>query len=33
MSLGLETLTFMTEDHREGAAALGDRRTPRFSGR
>jgi enoyl-CoA hydratase len=33
MSLGLETLTFMTEDHREGAAALGERRAPKFSGR
>jgi len=33
MSLGLETLTFLTEDHREGAAALVDGRTPRFSGR
>jgi len=33
MSLGLETLTFMTQDHREGAAALGERRAPKFSGR
>jgi enoyl-CoA hydratase len=33
MSLGLETLTFMTEDHREGAAALAEGRPPRFSGR
>jgi enoyl-CoA hydratase len=33
MALGLETLTFLTEDHREGAAALGERRTPKFTGR
>jgi enoyl-CoA hydratase len=33
MSLGLETLTFMTQDHREGAAALVERRVPKFSGR
>jgi enoyl-CoA hydratase len=33
MSLGLETLTFMTQDHREGAAALVEGRTPQFSGR
>ena len=33
MSLGLETLTFMTEDHREGAAALGEKRPPKFAGR
>lgn len=33
MSLGLETLTFMTEDHREGAMALLEGRPPRFNGR
>lgn len=33
MSLGLETLTFMTEDHREGSAALVERRVPNFKGR
>jgi len=33
MSLGLETLTFMTADHREGAAALGEGRPPKFTGR
>ena len=33
MSLGLETLTFMTEDHREGSAAMTEGRPPRFSGR
>ncbi|SFF96256.1 enoyl-CoA hydratase [Novosphingobium sp. CF614] len=33
MSLGLETLTFMTEDHREGAAALTEGRPARFTGR
>jgi enoyl-CoA hydratase len=33
MSLGLETLTFMTTDHREGAAALVEGRAPRFTGR
>jgi enoyl-CoA hydratase len=33
MALGLETLTFLTEDHREGAAALGERRAPKFTGR
>jgi enoyl-CoA hydratase len=33
LSLGLETLTFMTQDHREGTAALTERRTPRFQGR
>jgi len=32
MSLGLETLTFMTEDHREGVAALAERRAPKFAG-
>jgi enoyl-CoA hydratase len=33
MSLGLETLTFMTQDHREGATALAEGRPPQFSGR
>jgi enoyl-CoA hydratase len=33
MSLGLETLTFMTEDQREGGAALMERRQPNFKGR
>jgi enoyl-CoA hydratase len=33
MSLGLETLTFMTQDHREGAAALAQGRQPDFTGR
>ena len=33
MSLGLETLTFMTEDHREGSAALAQARKPEFKGR
>jgi enoyl-CoA hydratase len=33
MSLGLETLTFMTQDHREGSAALVQGRPPKFSGR
>jgi len=33
MSLGLETLTYLTEDHREGAAALLERRPPKFVGR
>jgi enoyl-CoA hydratase len=33
MALGLETLTFMTEDHREGALALAAKREPKFSGR
>jgi enoyl-CoA hydratase len=33
MSLGLETLTFLTEDHREGAAALVEKRAPKFFGR
>lgn len=33
MSLGLETLTFMTEDQREGAAALVEGRAPNFIGR
>jgi enoyl-CoA hydratase len=33
MSLGMETLSFMTEDHREGAAALVEKRTPKFTGR
>ena len=33
MSLGLETLTFMTQDHREGVGALVERRKPVFSGR
>jgi enoyl-CoA hydratase len=33
MSLGLETLTFMTQDHREGAAALVERRAPQFKGK
>jgi enoyl-CoA hydratase len=33
MSLGLETLSFMTRDHREGAAALATRQQPSFTGR
>jgi enoyl-CoA hydratase len=33
MSLGMETLSFLTEDHREGAAALVEKRTPKFTGR
>lgn len=30
MSLGLETLTFLTEDHQEGVAALKQKRDPKF---
>lgn len=30
MSLGLETLTFLTEDHEEGVAALKEKREPKF---
>jgi enoyl-CoA hydratase len=33
MSLGMETLSFLTEDHREGAKALTEKREPKFSGR
>jgi enoyl-CoA hydratase len=33
MSLGMETLSWLTEDHKEGASALGAKRTPKFSGR
>jgi enoyl-CoA hydratase len=33
MSLGMETLSWLTEDHREGAAALIEKRTPKFNGR
>jgi enoyl-CoA hydratase len=32
MSLGMETLSFLTDDHREGAAALVEKRTPKFAG-
>ena len=32
MSLGLETLTFMTQDHREGSAALVERWPAVFKG-
>jgi enoyl-CoA hydratase len=32
MSLGMETLSFLTEDHREGAAALVQKRPPKFTG-
>jgi len=33
MSLGLETLTFMTQDQREGTAALVEKRAPKFAGK
>lgn len=33
MSLGFETLSFMTQDHLEGAAALREKREPIFTGR
>jgi enoyl-CoA hydratase len=33
MSLGMETLSFLTEDYREGIAALTGKRVPKFVGR
>jgi enoyl-CoA hydratase len=33
MSLGMETLSFLTEDYREGIAALTGKRDPKFTGR